>query len=275
VSRRDAARLAEAGAALLDDALAGWRPAAGGDLSQVVLAELASGRTVVVKTGPAPETEAAMLRALRAAGAPAPEPLAASAEVLALEALPDDGALGPEGWEALGAAARRLHDDPGEAYGWPEDYAFGEVRIPNAPADDWPTFWAERRLLPETPRLPPALARRLERLARDLPDRLPAHPPAGLLHGDLWPGNVLASGGGLSGLIDPACCRGHGEVDLAMLSLFGSPGPAFAAGYGPPEPEAEDRRPIYQLWPAIVHVRLFGGGYAGLLDRLLARAGVP
>lgn len=85
---------------------------------------------------------------------------------------------------------------------------------------------------------------------------------------------MVAAHGRLSGLIDPACYRGHGEVDLAMLSLFGAPGPAFAAGYGALEPGAETRRPIYRLWPAIVHLRLFGGGYRGLVERLLDEAGV-
>lgn len=58
-----------------------------------------------------------------------------------------------------------------------------------------------------------------------------------------------------------------------MLHLFGTPGAAFGAGCGPLEPGAVGRRPIYQLWPAIVHVRLFGSGYASLLDRLLTQAG--
>ncbi len=269
-----ASELARSAAALLGETLDWARAIHGGDLSRVVRLRLASGREAVAKTGAAPRTEAEMLRALRAAGAPVPEVLGVSDEVLMMEALEESGGLGPEGWEALGAAMRALHDLPGENYGWPEDYAFGPVAIRNAPAATWPEFWAERRLLSETADLPAALSRRLETLARRLPELLPARPVAGLLHGDLWAGNVVAAGGRLSGLIDPACHRGHGEVDLAMLSLFGSPGSAFSAGYGALEAGAGKRRPIYQLWPAIVHLRLFGGGYRGLVERLLDATGV-
>mgnify|MGYP003361897702 FL=1 len=266
--------IAEAGARLLGCDLAEWRAAAGGDLSAVVRLHLTTGGTAIAKTGPDPEAEAGMLEAIRAAGVPAPGVLAVSDRVLVLEDLEDGGGLDENGWRDLGVALRHLHGAVGAGYGWPTDYAFGRVVIRNAPCDTWPAFWAERRLLPEVAALPPGLARRLERLAADLPNRLPARPAPALLHGDLWAGNLLAAGGRLSGLIDPACYHGHGEVDLAMLHLFGAPGAGLAEGYGPLPPGAKERRAIYQLWPGIVHLRLFGGGYAGMLDRLLSRAGV-
>ena len=59
-----------------------------------------------------------------------------------------------------------------------------------------------------------------------------------------------------------------------MLTLFGAPPPSFFDGYGALAPDAAARRPIYQLWPALVHLRLFGGGYAGLVGRLLDASGV-
>jgi fructosamine-3-kinase len=72
-------------------------------------------------------------------------------------------------------------------------------------------------------------------------------------------------------LIDPACYHGHAEVDLAMLTLFDAPPGEFWDAYGPLEPGWEDRRDAYQLFPALVHLRLFGSGYAALVDRLLHR----
>lgn len=264
--------IAAAAAALMGQRLADWRAVAGGDLSAVVRLRLAGGATAIAKTGPDPGAEAAMLAAIRAAGVPAPRVLAASDRVLVLEELPDRGGLDATGWRDLGRALRRLHAARGAGYGWPDDYAFGAVAIRNAPCGSWPEFWADRRLLPELAALPAAAARRLEALARDLPNRLPAHPAPALLHGDLWAGNVLADGGALSGLIDPACYHGHGEVDLAMLHLFGGPGAEFVESCGASEPGAAERRAIYQLWPAIVHMRLFGAGYGGMLDRLLIRA---
>ena len=110
-------------------------------------------------------------------------------------------------------------------------------------------------------------------LAAQLPERLPRRPNAALLHGDLWVGNVLAHGGRVSALIDPACLRGHAEADLAMLTLFGAPDAAFWDAY-PVERGWRERRCVYQLWPAIVHLRLFGEGYRPMVARLLAEAGV-
>jgi len=199
--------------------------------------------------------------------------LAASGEVLVIELLADDGNLG-HCWSSLGTALATLHKSVGTRYGWPQDYAFGSVTITNGWSDDWPRFWAERRLLVHRPHIPAALARRIDALAGDLANRLPARPNPALLHGDMWGGNALAAGGKISGLIDPACYYGHGEVDLAMLSLFDRPGGEFAAAYGAPEPHAEERRAIYLLWPALVHLRLFGVGYRGMVEGFLSAAGV-
>jgi fructosamine-3-kinase len=167
-----------------------------------------------------------------------------------------------------------MHHVRGDHYGWADDYAFGPVAIANGWSDNWPRFWAERRLLCHAPHVPAALAHRLETLAADLPSRLPARPAPALLHGDLWTGNVLVHGDRVSGLIDPACYYGHAEVDFAMLSLFDSPPPAFYDAYGSREPGHAERLPIYQIWPALVHLRLFGNSYRRLVERLLSATGV-
>lgn len=274
--------LAGRAAQLLGTELLEVRPLAGGDLSPVVALFLADGRKAVAKGGPAPQVEAQMLTALRAAGARVPCVLAVCEDLLVMEMLPDQGALRAPGWSELGTMLRGVHGapsrspgfDPARPFGWGEDYAFGPVLIPNAPLADWPSFWAERRLLPASPFLSAALAHRIDALAARLPDHLPAQPAPALLHGDLWTGNVLASGGRLSGVIDPASYYGDGEVDLAMLHLFGAPHPEFQAAYGPLAPGWQVRRSIYQLWPALVHVRLFGSGYHGMVAGLLDRLGV-
>jgi len=264
--------LAETGAALLGGELRRSRPLSGGSLSHIVQIALGDGREAIVKSGPAPQTEAAMLKAIAASGAPAPAVLAVSAEALVLEIVPASGSLNGA-WRSLGEAAATLHAAQGRSYGWAENYAFGPAAIVNGWADHWPGFWAERRLLPHCPHISPAVARRVEVLAADLSNRLPAQPSCALLHGDLWGGNVLVANNRVSALIDPACYYGHAEVDIAMLQLFGVPSAAFYEAYGAFEPGHEERLGIYQLWPALVHLRLFGDSYRPLVQRLLSGAG--
>jgi fructosamine-3-kinase len=91
----------------------------------------------------------------------------------------------------------------------------------------------------------------------------PPEPPA-RLHGDLWSGNVLTADDGRPWLIDPAAYGGHREIDLAMLRLFGSPGPGFLAAYEEIAPLAdghEERVKLWQVMPLLAHAALFGGGY--------------
>jgi fructosamine-3-kinase len=59
-----------------------------------------------------------------------------------------------------------------------------------------------------------------------------------------------------------------------MLMMFDNPGTAFFASYGKLEPGHEERLAIYRLWPALVHLRLFGSGYRPLIERLLTDLGV-
>lgn len=264
--------LAEAGAALLGQPLGRVLAWHGGSLSQVVHVALADGSESIVKNGPSPMTEAAMLRAIAESGAPAPRVLAANRDLLVMTLVPGGGSLSGA-WGDLGTSLARLHRAEGPHYGWEKDYAFGAVAIENGWSEDWPEFWGQRRLLTHAAHIPSDLSSRIERLAADLSNRLPQRPRPALLHGDLWGGNVLAARGRISGLIDPACYYGHREVDLAMLGLFDSPSAAFFDAYGPLEPGHVERRPIYALWPALVHFRLFGSGYRAMVEQKLAAAG--
>lgn len=257
--------------AALGTEVAGVSALHGGDLSKVVRVTLVDGTRVVAKTGPLVMVEARMLQAIAAAGAPVPRVLAVTGQVMLLEHL-DETPASAQGWRALGTALATLHAVRGPRYGWDEDYAFGPAALPNGWLDDWPRFWAERRLLAWPTELPKDIAARVERLAARVPELLPRAPAPALLHGDLWSGNVLFTTGGAA-LIDPACYHGHAEVDLAMLHLFGRPGPDLAAAYGPLDPGWRERRALYQLWPALVHLRLFGSGYRGMVEGCLRAVG--
>ncbi len=263
-----ALELDERVALALDTEVTGQRILHGGDLSGVAALDLADGRRVVAKTGPLVEVEARMLRALSLAEVPVPDVLHTEAGLLVMAHLPV-AATGEVSWSVLGKVLAHLHGHTAPEPGWPEPYAFGEVTIQNDPAPSWPDFWAERRLLPDPDDLPADIAHRIEALCQSLPERLPEAPTYSLLHGDLWTGNVMFGPGGTVHLIDPACYHGDAEVDLAMLHLFGQPGPGFDESYGPLAEGWEERRRIYTLWPALVHLRLFGDSYRGMVEGLL------
>ena len=246
------------------------RPLSGGDLSRVFHLTLEDGGCLVAKQAPTARVEGEMLRAIRAAGAPAPEVKGAQGEWLLMEEVETGGSLAAA-WPDLAEVLGRLHATTRPDYGWPSDHAFGPVPIDNRASADWPTFWADRRLRCHLPHVKPELARRIDRLADRLPDLLPQRPPAALLHGDLWGGNILVSGQRIAALIDPACYHGHREVDIAMLTLFDRPPRSFFDALGL-EPGWERRLPIYRLWPLIVHLRLFGDSYADTVGTELASA---
>jgi len=244
----------------------------GGDLSTVLRVTLADGRVAIVKQGATARAEADMLRAIAATGAPTPAVLAVDGDLLAMTPCADRGGLSGSGWDSLAGVLAKLHGAIGDTYGWPVDHAFGPVAIPNGRRDDWPTFWADNRLRCHLPHVDAGLGRRIERLADRLPDLLPSHPPAALLHGDLWGGNVLVADGAVTALIDPACYHGDREVDIAMLTVFDRlPASFFEALML--ESGWRERAMVYRLWPLVVHLRLFGDGYRGLVEDALAACG--
>jgi fructosamine-3-kinase len=247
----------------------------GGDLSDVLRLTFEDQTTCIAKIGPHVAVEARMLEALATAQAPVPDVMGVQGDVLLLEDLGEANARSqadPALWEGLADALQRQHAARDTHYGWAEDYAFGSVPIPGGWCADWPTFWVQKRLMADPGALPPDIARRIEALALRLPDILPATPQASMLHGDLWLGNLHMTHA-QAWLIDPACFYGHSEVDLAFLHLFGRPHDRFTQRHPAPEPRFELCRAAYQLWPALVHLRLFGPSYRGMVTQLLERLG--
>lgn len=246
---------------------------AGGDLSEILLLRRPDGRCTVAKGGSSVAAEASMLRALAAADVPTCAVEGEHDNVLLLEHISNDRIFSPLAWADVGATVRALHAHRGDSYGWPVDYRLVTVELDNRKSNDWPSFWAEQRLISVSRVLDRPWRERIEAVAAHMPDILPASPPCALLHGDLWSGNILVRDGALAALIDPACYHGHAEVDLAMLELFDAPPIEFWDAYGAAEPGWDERRDAYQLFPALVHLRLFGASYASMVERLLDRLG--
>ncbi len=276
-------RLRRAVEELLGAAVRASRPVAGGDVCESRRVDLADGRAVFVKHRPgAPpdffRREAEGLRWLAEAGALAvPEVLGVSeTPPLLLLRFVAAGPPRPDFDERLGRSLAALHRFGAPAFGWRRDNYIGPLPQPGAPRPDWPSFYGEQRLLPMMRRAADrgALPARVGRLLEQVLDRLealcgPAEPPA-RLHGDLWGGNLHRTEGGEPMLLDPAVYGGHREVDLAMMRLFGGFSERVFAAYHEAWPLSEGWRariPLYQLYPLLVHVVLFGGGYVGSVER--------
>lgn len=266
------------------------RSIGGGCINEAAACTLADGRRVFVKhnAGADPGMFPAEARGLAWLAEPGalrvPAVLAVSepdaeTSFIVLELLePDRPAADHD--VALGRGLATLHRAGPAHHGLDHDNFLATLPQSNTPSDDWPSFYAQQRLAPlvrlavDHGHAPSGWPRDFDRLYQRLPDLAgPPEPPA-RLHGDLWTGNLHRDASGAPVLIDPAVYGGHREIDLAMLTLFGSPGPRVFAAYHeiyPLDPDYSDRVSLYQLYPLLAHVNLFGTSYVGQVIAALRR----
>jgi fructosamine-3-kinase len=262
-----------------DEALAGGRV---GDVRKISLTD---GRTIVAKIGPGAALEGRMLAYLAShSRLPVPGVVWAGELLLLMEFVPTAGRLTDGVEEDAADHLAALHDLRGPAFGFDFDTVIGGLPQPNPSTPSWPVFFRDHRLLPmaraalDSGRLTPRTMARIETLCGRLA-RWIAEPPApSLIHGDMWSGNVLCRGGRIAAFVDPAIYYADPEIELAFATLFDTFGEAFFRRYGEHRPIApgffEERRDLYNLYPLLVHARLFGGSYVGQIDRILAKLGV-
>ena len=75
-------------------------------------------------------------------------------------------------------------------------------------------------------------------------------------------------------LIDPAVYYGHREIELSFTKLFGGFDSEFYRSYNevtPLDSGFEERVEVYNLYPLMVHVNLFGGHYLQEVEFILRR----
>jgi fructosamine-3-kinase len=175
--------------------------------------------------------------------------------------------------QRLGEGLAQIHSQavsPFGGFGLEVDNFLGSQPQRNTPCDKWAEFYRDQRLVPqiERARREGGLSSQREGLVRRLLDRvgdlLEGHNPTpGLIHGDLWAGNLLESGEEPV-LIDPAVYYADREVELAYMQLFSGFSPLTFAAYQeayPLENGFEYRRPLHQLYPLLIHLNHFGETY--------------
>src|SRR4051812_24652407 len=141
--------------------------------------------------------------------------------------------------------------------------------------DTWPALyrdvfdpiWQE---VEKTGVLPTKCRKTVSKVHDRLDRLLAADGPPRLLHWDVWSTNLLTrchddGRWRVCAVLDPHCKYGHPEAEIAYMELFHTCTPAFLKAYQqdrrlPPEYH-QVRRPVYQLYTLLNHLRLFGQEY--------------
>ena len=246
-----------------------------------------AGKEYVVKTSTQADKlaiEARMLHDLDDAKIRVPQVILSQGDFLVIEHIkrvPKDSAA-QESEAATLVASLHTVTNENRMYGYYYDTTIGPFGQKNEQTQyNWTLFLGQMRIMPmarrcyDGGRISKQILERLEGLCRDLYKRIDMSTiyPS-LLHGDIWSGNVLFEKQGAC-LIDPAIYYGDKEMELAFILLFDTFGETFFDRYSAVHPLSEDfyetKVPLYQLYPVLVHVALYGGSYAGQLEQLLQR----
>ena len=172
-------------------------------------------------------------------------------------------------WKQFGQELASLHKVSSKQFGLEFDNYIGSLPQYNTQHDKWTLFFTEERIErqirigQDKGSLPEATIKGLRALYPLLNQIFPDEQPA-LLHGDLWGGNFMVNDAGEPSLIDPAVYYGHREMELAFTKMFGGFDKAFYTSYHeayPIEKGFDERKDLYNLYPLLVHVNLFGGAY--------------
>ena len=192
----------------------------------------------------------------------------------------DSGAPAPDYWEQFGQSLALLHAQTQPKFGLHFDNYIGSLPQTNTPNADGFAFFFEQRILSQAglalynELLDRPLYDKILTLRDRLSDLLPNDRPA-LLHGDLWSQNVIVQEqSGLPALVDPAVHYGFREAEIAFTKLFGGFDQAFYDAYDeafPLDAGFDERVPIYNLYPLLVHTNLFGTGYLAGVEKVLRR----
>lgn len=175
----------------------------------------------------------------------------------------------PDYWENLARQLSELHRVSSNQFGLDHDNFIGSLPQQNQWVDSWTEFFVEWRMIPMVSRardqglIDGNWVSKIESLYGKLDNYFPRAKPT-LIHGDLWSGNLMVNKKGDPCLIDPAVYFGHREIELSFTRLFGGFDRDFYRAYHeffPLEAGFEERVSLYNLYPLLVHLNLFGTSY--------------
>ncbi len=182
-------------------------------------------------------------------------------------------------WTILGVSLAKLHSHKAEKYGLDHDNFIGSLPQSNRNHSSWVEFFITERLTKQIEialnkgAISSSTVKQFEKLFIQLENLFPKESPV-LIHGDLWSGNLITDDLGKPCLIDPAVYYGQREIELSFTKLFGGFDSEFYRSYNevmPLESGFEERVEVYNLYPLMVHVNLFGGHYLQEVEFILGR----
>jgi protein-ribulosamine 3-kinase len=180
-------------------------------------------------------------------------------------------------WQNLGQKLAEMHRNTNDYHGLHFNNYVGAIAQNNEYMPDGIEFYIEKRLKTQVGRalyenkIDSTIYDKFQKIYKILPCIIPKEKPA-LLHGDLWSGNLMVGSDGYATLVDPSAYYGLREADIAFSTLFGGFNVAFYEAYHeayPMEPGFANRIELYNLYPLLVHVNLFGGGYLEAIKKIL------
>jgi fructosamine-3-kinase len=167
----------------------------------------------------------------------------------------------------VGSAYERVAHHEGKQFArWPEFFRYV-----------YDSIWHECE---KAPHLPIKNRKQIAKIHENLDQTLATSDPPRLVHWDIWSTNLIArpdeSGKWrIAALLDPNCKYAHAEAEIAYMELFHTCTPTFLKEYQRQHKLDEEyhrrRKWIYQLYPMIDHVVLFGEQYLKPLLQSLER----
>lgn len=228
------------------------------------------------------EAEGWMLEYLaRKTKLPVPRVYWCDANTILMDFIENSGVMNAKTQENAAEILAALHGVEAEFFGLERDTTISPFNQPNHFESHWVEFFRDHRLLyaaREALRdgsIESGTMHKIEKLAGTIDRFIDGGVRPGLIHGDLWGGNVLLGQDQIAAFIDPAIYYADPEMDLATIRLFDTFGDAFFRRYNEIRPLRRgfdtERRYIYSLYPLLVNVRGLGNRYSVEIDAILKR----